>query len=157
MAAGGDVTMRRRVRMRSTWMTRSVYIYTYKRLLPVLMLSELERPKPAILSRCSCPPLAEDSACSQLSPVTARRYRPRSNWRDATEDTVAVCSRGSALRRWMQLRTSPAEMTAYGAELFSSYNDVVARREWEIGMIKEKLEKGEVVDLPLCRIERVSA
>jgi len=57
----------------------------------------------------------------------------------------------------MQLRTSPAEMTAYGAELFSSYNDVVARREWEIGMIKEKLEKGEVVDLPLCRIERVSA
>jgi hypothetical protein len=55
----------------------------------------------------------------------------------------------------MQLRTSPAEMTAYGAELFPSYNDVVARREWEIGLIKEKLEKGEVVDLPLCRIERV--
>jgi hypothetical protein len=49
----------------------------------------------------------------------------------------------------------PAEMTAYG-ELFPSYNDVVARREWEIELIKEKLEKSEVVDLPLCRIERTA-
>jgi hypothetical protein len=92
---------------------------------------------------------------SQLSSVDIRRYRPRSDWRDATEDAVAVSWRRNAVRKSMQLRTSPAEMTAYGAELFPSYNDVVARREWEIGLIKEKLEKGEVVDLPLCRIERV--
>ena len=56
----------------------------------------------------------------------------------------------------MQLRPSMAEMSGHGAELFPSYSDVVARREWEIGLIKEKLEKGEVVDLPLCRLERVA-
>lgn len=56
----------------------------------------------------------------------------------------------------MQLRPALVEMSAYGAELFPSYNDVVARREWEIGFIKERLEKNEPVDLPLCRIERVS-
>lgn len=57
----------------------------------------------------------------------------------------------------MQFRPAPAEMSAYGAELFPSYSAVEARREWEIGLIKEKLERGEAVDLPLCRIERVSA
>lgn len=41
-------------------------------------------------------------------------------------------------------------------ELFPSYTDVVARREWEIGLIKEKLENNDLVDLPLCRIERVN-
>lgn len=42
-------------------------------------------------------------------------------------------------------------------ELFPSYDDVVRRREWEIGLIKERLERNEPVDLPLCRLERVSA
>jgi hypothetical protein len=50
-----------------------------------------------------------------------------------------------------------AEMTGYGADLFSSYGAVTARREWEIVVIKEKLEKNEAIDLPLCRLERVSA
>ncbi|KAJ4296853.1 hypothetical protein N0V90_006901 [Kalmusia sp. IMI 367209] len=48
-------------------------------------------------------------------------------------------------------------MSGIGAELFPSYSDVVARREWEVGFAKERLEKMETVDLPLCRIERVSA
>ena len=48
-------------------------------------------------------------------------------------------------------------MSGYAGELFPSYSAVEARREWEIGLIKEKLEKNEAADLPLCRVERVSA
>ncbi|KAJ4352285.1 uncharacterized protein N0V89_007633 [Didymosphaeria variabile] len=48
-------------------------------------------------------------------------------------------------------------MSAPGAEVFSSWSDVVARREWEVSFAKERLEKMEPVDLPLCRMERVSA
>ena len=42
-------------------------------------------------------------------------------------------------------------------QLFPSWNEVVARREWEVSFALERLEKSEVVDLPLCRIERVSS
>jgi hypothetical protein len=45
---------------------------------------------------------------------------------------------------------------AHTAELFPSYSAVEARREWEIGMIKEKLDRCEKVDTPVCRVERVS-
>lgn len=47
-------------------------------------------------------------------------------------------------------------MSMYTGELFTSFSAVEARREWEIGLIKEKLEKNEKVDLPVCRVERVS-
>lgn len=57
----------------------------------------------------------------------------------------------------MQGRPFPAEMSAYGGELFTSYSAVEARREWEIGMIKEKLARNELVDTAVCRVERVSA
>lgn len=42
-------------------------------------------------------------------------------------------------------------------ELFSSYGAVEARREGEIEMIKQKLEKNEQADTAVCRVERVSA
>lgn len=54
-------------------------------------------------------------------------------------------------------KESSAEMSGIGAELFPSWSDVVARREWEVGFAKERLARMEVVDLPLCRIERVGA
>lgn len=47
-------------------------------------------------------------------------------------------------------------MNPYGGELFPRYSAVEARREWEIGMIKEKLSRNENVDTPVCRVERVS-
>lgn len=37
-----------------------------------------------------------------------------------------------------------------------SYDAVEARRELEIEMIKEKLERNESVETPVCRVERVS-
>jgi len=42
-------------------------------------------------------------------------------------------------------------------EMFTSFNDVVARRESEVEFARAKLERNEVVDLPLCRMERVGA
>lgn len=47
------------------------YIYTYKRPPLVLMLSELERPKPVILSFCRSPPLLY-SIRSRSQPIIHR-------------------------------------------------------------------------------------
>lgn len=46
---------------------------------------------------------------------------------------------------------------AAGGEGFSSWSDVVARREWEAGFAIEELSQMRPVDLPLCRMERASA
>jgi hypothetical protein len=48
-------------------------------------------------------------------------------------------------------------MNVVTAELFRSYDEVVARRESEMEMIKEKLARDEKVDTPVCKVERVSA
>ena len=56
----------------------------------------------------------------------------------------------------MHGRSQAGAMSGYTDELFTSYSAVEARREWEIGFIKEKLAKNEQVDLPVCRVERVS-
>ena len=48
-------------------------------------------------------------------------------------------------------------MSGFATDLFPSWNDVIARREWEVGFAMERLERMEAVDLPLCRIERISA
>jgi hypothetical protein len=57
----------------------------------------------------------------------------------------------------MQFGAFPAQMSGGPGELYSSYSAVETRREWEIGLIKEKLARNEEVDLPVCRIERVDA
>ena len=56
----------------------------------------------------------------------------------------------------MQFGSIPAMSGLRPGELFASYDAVLTRREWEIGLIKEKLAKNEKVDLPVCRVERVS-
>lgn len=58
---------------------------------------------------------------------------------------------------YLEAREYFLAMSGFATELFPSWNDVVARREWEVGFAMERLEKMEVVDLPLCRIERISA
>ena len=111
-------------------------IYTHKRLLPVLMLSELERPKPAILIYAPLKPAVQ-------LPINKLPFAARSNYgRDGCCLAFVVAT---------------AAMSAPGAEVFSSWSDVVARREWEVNFAKERLERMEPVDLPLCRMERVSA
>lgn len=47
-------------------------------------------------------------------------------------------------------------MNTYSGELFPSYSAVEARREWEIGMIQEKLGRNEAVDTAVCRVERIA-
>jgi hypothetical protein len=48
-------------------------------------------------------------------------------------------------------------MSGRPGELYGSSSAVQGRREWETGLIKEKLGRNESVDLPVCRVERVSA
>lgn len=115
------------------WWSRRGYICTYKRLPLVLMLSELERPKPAIVVIQHVIPSLHS---------TIRRACPLS------VDLVGVVQTAAA---------AAAAMSGTGCELFPSWNEVVARREWEVSFALERLEKGEVVDLPLCKIERVSS
>ena len=38
----------------------------------------------------------------------------------------------------------------------SGYDPVEARREWEMGMIRERLAQGQEVDTAVCHVERVS-
>lgn len=57
----------------------------------------------------------------------------------------------------MQVGAFPAQMSGGSGELYGSYSAVETRREWEIGLIKEKLARNEDVDLPVCRVERVGA
>ena len=97
----------------------------------MLMLSELERPKPAIVVIQHVIPSLHS---------TIRRACPLS------VDLVGIVQTAAA-----------AAMSGTGCELFPSWNEVVARREWEVSFALERLEKGEVVDLPLCKIERVSS
>ena len=48
-------------------------------------------------------------------------------------------------------------MSGYTGELFPSFSAVEERRQWEIGMIKEKLGRNERVETAVCRVERISA
>lgn len=47
-------------------------------------------------------------------------------------------------------------ITSYAA-MNSNYGAIEARREWEAELIREKLDRNEKVDTPVCRAERVSA
>lgn len=76
------------------------------------------------------------------------------NGRLATHATRRRGLKGSRVP--MQVRSRPAEMSAR-SEPVTSYSAVERRRRDETDEILERLARNEVVDLPLCRIERVSA
>ena len=107
----------------------------------MFMLSELERPKPAIV---------------YLSPLRKCIVFVRFDWISRCVGYVTLWTCRPA-RAAFAMSQAFGGMGAYGNELYASYSAVEARREWELGRIKEKLTQNEKVDTAVCRVERVSA
>ena len=98
------------------------------------MLSELDRPKPAIVNVDGLllpgnAPLPVPQ--SPLPDYPRGKPAPESGWEGAAEN-------GSTKESAERGRRCRAEM-----DVFAGYKPVTARREWEIGVVKEKLANNE--------------